>query len=114
MTVHSAILGKTFVLGSSSPVNGLVLFPRATHFSISVRSYVWPSTVMTGSLISSIVNGHSITKEATALATAGSARDTLSAGADAGTSSDVDVNPRAVVEEAVSVAPDDPSKGDKP
>ncbi len=58
MALRSAILGKRFVLGSSSPVNGLVLFPSANHFSISVRSYVWPSAVITGSLITSIVNGH--------------------------------------------------------
>jgi hypothetical protein len=40
MTVRSAMLGKRFVLGSDSPVNGLVLFPSVNHFSISVRSYV--------------------------------------------------------------------------
>jgi hypothetical protein len=114
MTVRSAILGKTFVLGSSSPVNGLVLFPRANHFSISDRSYVWPSTVMTGSLITSIVNGHwkdSKTKEATDPAAAGSARDMLSAGAGAGASSGAAADPRTVVEAAVSAAPDDPSEG---
>jgi hypothetical protein len=50
-------------------------------------SYVWPSVVNTGSLITSIVNGHwkdSKTKEATAPAAAGSARDMLSVGAGAG------------------------------
>jgi hypothetical protein len=46
---RSAILGKKFVLGSSYPVNGLVLFPIANHFSISVlSSHVCPSAVMTG------------------------------------------------------------------
>ncbi len=30
----------------------------ANHFSIFVRSYVWSSVVMTGSLITSIVTGH--------------------------------------------------------
>ena len=45
MILRSAILGKRLVLGSSSPVNGLVLFPSANHFSISARSYVWPSAV---------------------------------------------------------------------
>jgi hypothetical protein len=112
MTVRSAILGTRFVLGSTSPVNGLVLFPSANHFSISARSYVWPSTVMTGSLITSIVNGHSKTKEATAPAAAGSAGDMLSAGTGAGASGAA-ADPRAAVEAAVSAAPDDPSEGDK-
>ena len=108
MILRSAILGKRLVLGSSSPVNGLVLFPSANHFSISVRSYVCPSTVITGSLITSIVNGHwkeSKTKEATAPAAADSARDTLSAGAAAGASSGAAADPRAAVEAAVSAAP---------
>jgi len=114
MAWRSAILGKTFVLGSSSPLNGLVLFPSANHFSISVRSYVCPSAVKTGSLITSIVNGHwkeCKTKEATAPAAAGSARDMLSAGAGAGASSGAAADPRAAVEAAVSAAPDDPSEG---
>jgi len=66
---------------------------------------------MTGSLITSIVNGHSKTKEATAPAAAGSARDMLSAGAGAGASSGAAADPRAAVEAAVSAAPDDPSDG---
>jgi len=114
IALRSAILGKRFVLGSASPVNGLVLFPSANHLSISVRSYVWPSTVMTGSLITSIVNGHwkeSKTKEATAPAGAGSARDMLSAGAGAGASSCAAADPKAAVEVAVSAASDDPSEG---
>ena len=113
MALRSAILGKRFVLGSSSPVNGLVLFPSANHCSISVRSYVWPSAVKTGSLITSIVNGHwkeSKTKEATAPAAAGSARDMLSAGAGTGASSGAAADLRAAVEAAVSAAPDDPSE----
>jgi hypothetical protein len=36
MILRGAILGKRFVLGISSPVNGLVLCPSTTHFSISV------------------------------------------------------------------------------
>jgi hypothetical protein len=116
MAWRSAILGKRFVLGSSSPVNGLVLFLSVNHFSISVRSYVCPSAVKTGSLITSIVNGHwkeSKTKEATAPAAACSARDMRSAGAGAGASSGAAADPRAAVEAAVSAAPDDPSEGDK-
>jgi hypothetical protein len=108
--LRSAILGKRFVLGSASPINGLVLFPSANHFSISVRSYVCPSAVNTGSRITSIVNGHwkeSKPKEATAPAAAGSARDKLSAGADAGASSGATAEPKAAVEAAVSAAPDD-------
>jgi hypothetical protein len=114
MAWRNAILGKRFVLGSSSPANGLVLFPRAKHFSISVCSYVCPSAVKTGSLITSIVNGHwkeSKTKEATVPAAAGSARDVLCAGA--GASSGAANEPRAAVEAEVSAAPDDPSEGDK-
>jgi hypothetical protein len=66
---------------------------------------------MTESLITSIVNGHSKTKEANApAAAAGSARDMLSAGAGAGASSGAAADPRAAVEAAVSAAPDDPSK----
>ena len=110
MTVRSARLGKRFVLGSSSPVIGLVLFPSANHFSISARSYVCPSAVNTGSLITSIVNGHwkeSKTQEATAPARAGSARDMLFAGDGAGASSGAAADPRAAVEAAVSAAPDD-------
>jgi hypothetical protein len=67
-------------------------------------------------LITSIVNGHwkeSKTKEATAPAAAGSARDMLSAGAGAGATSGAAADPRAAVEAAVSAAPDDPSEGDK-
>jgi len=58
MALRSAMLGVRCVLGSSAPVSGLVLFPSANQLVISRRSYVWPSTVMTGSLIISIVNGH--------------------------------------------------------
>ena len=50
MTVRRAILGKRFVLDSASPVNGLVLCPSANRFSLSVRLYVCPSTVMTDTL----------------------------------------------------------------
>ncbi len=65
---------------------------------------------MTGSLITSIVNGHSKTKEAPDPADAGSACDMLSAGAGAGASSAV---AGAAVEAAVSAAPDDAYEGDK-
>ena len=70
---------------------------------------------MTGSLITSIVNGHwkeSKTKEATAPARAGSARDMLFAGDGAGASSGAAVGPRAVVETAVSAAPENSSESD--
>jgi hypothetical protein len=75
---------------------------KATH------SYVSPSTGMIGALITSIVNGHSKTKEATA---AGSTRDMLFAGAGAGASSGAAADPRAAVEAVVSTDPDDPSEG---
>jgi hypothetical protein len=76
MALRSTMLGVRFVLGSSAAVNGLVLLPSANHLSISDRSYVCPSAVMTGSFINSIVNGHwkkSKTKRATAPAAAGAA-----------------------------------------
>ena len=57
MAWRSAMLGVTCVLGSSAPVSGLVLFPSANQLSISARSYVCPSAVITGSRITSIVNG---------------------------------------------------------
>ena len=38
------------MLDSASPVNGLVLCPSANRFSLSVRLYVCPSTVMTDTL----------------------------------------------------------------
>ncbi len=41
-----------------APINRTSPLTRVIHLSISVRSYVWPSVVMTGSLITSIVNGH--------------------------------------------------------
>jgi hypothetical protein len=72
--------------------------------------------VKTGSLITSIVNGHwkeSKTKEAPAPAAAALTCDMLSAGAGAGASSGAAADPRAAVEAAVSAAPDDPSEGDK-
>jgi hypothetical protein len=53
------------------------------------------------------------TKEATAPPAAGSSRNTLSDGADAGASSGPATDPRAAVEAAVSVALADPSEGDK-
>jgi hypothetical protein len=116
MALRSAILGKRFVVVSSSPVNGLVLFPSANHFSISARSYVWPSTVMTGCRITSIGNGHwkeSKKKGGTAPAAAGSARDMHAGGADTGASSGAGADPRPAVEAAFSAAPDDPSERDK-
>ena len=35
--------------GSSAPVIGEVLAPEANHWRMALRSYVWPSAVMTGS-----------------------------------------------------------------
>jgi hypothetical protein len=45
------------VCGNSAPVIRLVLFPSTNQLSISTRSYVYPSVVITGSCITSIVNG---------------------------------------------------------
>jgi len=51
------MLGVRVLLGSSRFVTGDVLC-SLSHFSISVRSYVCPSEVMTGSFISSLQMGH--------------------------------------------------------
>jgi hypothetical protein len=68
---------------------------------------------MTGSPITSIVNGHAKTKETSAPDAAGSARDMLSAGAVTGGSSGSSADPRSVVETAFNTAPDDASEDDK-
>jgi hypothetical protein len=84
------MLCKRFVVVSVSPVNGFVLCLSTNHFSISVRTYVCPSSVNTGFLITSVVNGHwkeSKTKETTVPTVTDSARDMLSVGDDTGTSS---------------------------
>jgi hypothetical protein len=99
------------VLVSSSPVNRIVLFPSVNHFSISVRSYVCPTTIMTVSFITSIVNGHLKTTEVTDPVAAVSVRDILFVGAGASSGSITDH--RTTVERTVSAAPHDPSEGDK-
>ncbi len=65
-------------------------------------------------LMTSIVIGHSKTKEATAPAAAGSVHHMLSASDTAGASSGAAAtDPRTAVEAAVSAVPDDVSQGDK-
>ena len=45
-------------LRRSCPVEGLVSFPRSNHSLIAACSYVCPSSVVTGLIITSSVMGH--------------------------------------------------------
>jgi hypothetical protein len=92
----NAILGKIFVLGSSSPGTGLSYFQvQTTSLFLFARRL---AVCMAGSLITSMVNGHwkkFQTIETTASAAAGSARDMLSAAAGAGSPSDAAADPQS-------------------
>ena len=56
--LRSEWFGKTAVASSGSPVFGLLVLPVANQRSIAERSYVCPSVANTGSVISSVVIGH--------------------------------------------------------
>ena len=58
MALRSAMFGSSAVDSRSFPVRGELRFPVANHRSISSRSYVCPSAVMTGSRITSNESGH--------------------------------------------------------
>ena len=46
---QARVCSTSAVDGSSAPVIGEVLAPEANHWRMALRSYVWPSAVMTGS-----------------------------------------------------------------